>query len=557
MIYPIPQKITQTGSVKAENFSVSIVAGACAASNEWLAMRGFAAAAQGDIRISLILDDSRRFSYIEESRCVTNEKYLLTAAQAEGYIEVSIRAAGEPGFWHGLNTLAQQMENGELLLGEIEDYPLFAARGYIEGFYGEPWKPAQRLSVIDLMAKNKMNTYYHAPKDDPYHRDLWQELYPAQELADLTEFVAAAQKQYVTFYYCIAPGLSMRYASEEDYQSLFAKLMQLYDIGVRHFGLLLDDIPHDLQFEEDIARFGSETVTAHIYLGNRLLDDLKAHDRNIQMTLCPLQYHGKGDEYFISKLGQGLDAEISLFWTGHNICSQELTSPEAMTFIRATRHKPLYWDNFPVNDAEMYQEMHLGYLNGRDADLYRYSDGLISNCMEFCECSKIPLLTVADYLWNPPAYDGMASWERALHVIAGDVYDDFRILADHLLTSCLKVENSPYMNKCLGGAAQAVRIGNPLDALGALGEYTERVGRCCALLRTDKRPLFAELTRWAKKLEAAYEVLQNGLALLGDSDAETAQKLKDSLAYYMRQPEVLTEFSLQSAAEELLRIAGY
>ena len=28
---------------------------------------------------------------------------------------------------------------GEVPLGSIEDYPLFAERGYIEGFYGSPW----------------------------------------------------------------------------------------------------------------------------------------------------------------------------------------------------------------------------------------------------------------------------------------------------------------------------------------------------------------------------------------------------------------------------------
>lgn len=521
----------------------------------WCERNGYPCAQDGNIRITCVIKNSRRLGYVEESRCVTEEKYSLITAQEGETLCVSITAAGGHGLFHGLNTLGQQLEQGEVALGEILDYPLFQKRGYIEGFYGKPWETQQRLDMLDLMAKNKMNTYYYAPKDDPYHRDLWRELYPEQQLADLAALVAAAQEHFMRLHYCIAPGLSMRYASEEDYLALKEKLLQIYGVGVRSFGLLLDDIPHELQYEEDIARFGSETVHAHIYLGNRLFDDLKAFDSAIEMTLCPLQYHGEGDEYFISALGQGLDAGLSLFWTGHNICSQELTIPEAIVFQKATRHKPLYWDNFPVNDAEMYNEMHLGYLHGRDAQLYRYSEGLIANCMEFCECSKIPLLTVADYLWNPTAYDGMASWHRALKAVTGEDYEDFRILADHLLTSCLHVENSPFMNKSLAAAAQAVRIGNPLDALLALGTYTERVERCCKLVIGSEKPLYRELARWADKLQAAHEVLRLGLDLLGGGEAETAQQLKDALHRYMRLPEVLTEFSLQSATEELLKIA--
>ena len=119
----------------------------------------------------------------------------------------------------------------------------------------------------------------------------------------------------------------------------FTKIKSIYDIGVKRFGLLLDDIPETLQYDEDIEKYG-ETVNAHIDLVNRVYDELKKLDKDIEFTMCPLQYHGKGDEYFISKLGRGLDSEIKIFWTGRNICSQELTALEAIRFIENTRHKP-------------------------------------------------------------------------------------------------------------------------------------------------------------------------------------------------------------------------
>ena len=35
--------------------------------------------------------------------------------------------------------------------------------------------------MLNLMSFYGMNTYYYAPKDDPYHRDKWDELYLGKE----------------------------------------------------------------------------------------------------------------------------------------------------------------------------------------------------------------------------------------------------------------------------------------------------------------------------------------------------------------------------------------
>ena len=53
----------------------------------------------------------------------------------------------------------------------------------------------------------------------------------------------------------------------------------------------------------------------------------------------------------------------------------------------------------------MFQEMHIGALMGRDKELFKHCEGIISNVMEYAECSKIPLMTIADYLWNPLKYN--------------------------------------------------------------------------------------------------------------------------------------------------------
>src|SRR5688572_16036611 len=54
----------------------------------------------------------------------------------------------------------------------------FQRRGIVEGFFGPPWSMQHRAAIFQFGAARGMNTYLYAPKDDPYHREKWQEHYP-------------------------------------------------------------------------------------------------------------------------------------------------------------------------------------------------------------------------------------------------------------------------------------------------------------------------------------------------------------------------------------------
>ncbi len=553
MIFPKPQRITEN----AGRFAVKDASMYCTGIEtqfikDWCHKNGLSFSDKSNIIVKTVLDESRNLTYVEKSRKITGEKYIINSNVIENTVNIEIIYAKKHGLWHALNAIKQQIKDGEIIIGGIEDYPLFYRRGFIEGFYGKPWSPKERMDMLQLMAAHRMNTYYYGPKDDPYHRDKWKELYPEKELLDLKVLIDLSQDCFVDFYFCIAPGLSIRYTSEEDYRALFNKIMQIYRCGVKNFGLLLDDIPENLHFRDDVLTFGGETVNAHIWLANKLFADLKEFDRDIKLTVCPLQYNGKGDEYFISKLGQGIEPGIDLFWTGRNICSQELTVPEAIVFMNSTYHKPLYWDNFPVNDAEMYNEMHLGYITGRDPDLYRYSEGIISNCMEFCECSKIPLLTVADYLWNPEGYNYKDSWDYAICTVVGEGSELFKYFADNLLSSCLKVSNSPILSDTFSKAQQELRGGNIMGAFELIIDYKKNLTACCEMLKTDERKIFVELKRWSKKMILCCDILNLSFEYLTDPNEEIKTQIKNMLDIFIGMPEVLTDFSFKSAVDSLL-----
>lgn len=484
-----------------------------------------------DYDIEIDYENSRRVCYCEKTYRVTDEKYILSVFGKD----IKICCSSEKGAFYALCDIARRIDENTVSDGEYICSPSFTVRGYIEGFYGTPWSHESRKSVMELMAKNRMNTVYHAPKDDLYHRDKWREKYPDDELAKLKELVDQAAEYYMDFFWCIAPGLSMKYSDEAEFDALIKKTKQLYSIGIRCFGLLLDDIDEELAFDEDKAAFG-ETVDAHIDLINRYYSVLKELDSSIRLTVCPTLYHGKGNEYYISKLGKNISPLVSVFWTGRDICSRELTSSEAVSFIESTYHKPLYWDNYPVNDCSMFNEMHISPIINRDPDLYKYSEGIIANCMEYAECSKIPLITFADYLWDSENYDPQKSWEVAIkQVVGADNADNFIIFADHLYTSCLKDANSRRMYEAFDGIEEAFKSGDKAKAFAHAQDYLGRMNACREYLKQDL-PICRELTKWSEKYYVSCDIMNRIFEYIKIKDEKLIEVMNSLIEKYEAMP---------------------
>ncbi|MBQ8575783.1 MAG: beta-N-acetylglucosaminidase domain-containing protein [Clostridia bacterium] len=491
-------------------------------------------------QVTVTKSDTRKVCYCEKTHRLTDEKYILNISHEGDTLVADIECSGEKSAFYALCDLRLRVENGTVEDGEYICSPSFAVRGYIEGFYGTPWTHEKRKSVMSLMAKNRMNSVYYAPKDDAYHRDLWREKYPEADLLKLKELVDLAKENYMDFHFCIAPGLSMKYSSDEEFNTLMEKTKQLYSIGIRHFGLLLDDIDEELFYDEDKALYG-ETVNAHIDLIEKYHNALLAIDSKIKITVCPTLYHGRGDEYYISKLGKNISPLISLFWTGRDICSRELTSLEAIRFVGGTYHKPLYWDNYPVNDVAMFNEMHISPIINREPDLWKYSEGIISNCMEYAECSKIPLITFADYLWDSENYNPDKSWENAIRQVAGkENAEDFIVFADHLYISCLKDRPSKRMQKHFSVVMDLLGKGENEKAIALAYEYIEKMNRSREYLKKDL-PICNELTKWSEKFFVACDMFTKLLETLQNKTEENVEELYSIIDKYESMPVVLTE----------------
>ena len=187
--------------------------------------------------------------YIGEKGDKAVSKYKkFIPAQAEGYFvrispkEIVLAGYDERGTYYAVQTFRQLMEDGQLPVTDITDWPDIRFRGVVEGFYGTPWSHEARLRHLKFYGENKMNTYIYGPKDDPYHSSPnWRLPYPEQEAKQLQQLVNVAKENAVDFVWAIHPGKDIKW-NQEDRDNLLGKFNKMYDLGVRSFAVFFDDI---------------------------------------------------------------------------------------------------------------------------------------------------------------------------------------------------------------------------------------------------------------------------------------------------------------------------
>ena len=274
----------------------------------------------------------------------------------------------------------------------------------IEGFYGPPWTHAERLDLIELCGRHGLNTWVHAPKDDPFHRQRWRDPYPDDELEQLAELVRHADANGVEYVWALHPGMSIRAGEPKELDALDAKRDQLRGAGVRTFHLLWDDIERDFVSAE-----------AQAAISNRFAD-------GEPLVVCPMGYAGVDPTPYRETFGRALDPQIVCYWTGPEVVSKTITRDDLDEATAAFGHDLFLWDNYPVNDFAPTR-LFLGPLTGRDPELVPGLKGVVANGMVQAVPSKLALATFADWARDPRSYDPLASFERALAAYGAEVLE--------------------------------------------------------------------------------------------------------------------------------------
>ena len=298
----------------------------------------------------------------------------------------------------------------------------FERRGIVEGFFGPPWTNAHRAAMFAFGAARGMNTYLYAPKDDPYHRELWRLPYPEPEWREICRLIEAAQSQGIDFVYGFHPGKDLRFTAPEPVQVLLDKAARLHDQGVRTFAVLFDDIPSHLTHAEDVRKFDRSLARAESLWLETVLERQPAH-WDVEWWFCPSYYtddpllartFGAFEPGFLETVGRCLPASVSCFWTGPKVVPGSIDLAHMEAVGERVGHRLLLWDNYPVNDLTMSDELHIGPLTGRDPRLPERVHAHLANPLLQEELSFVPLATCFDYARDPSAYAPEASWEEAV-----------------------------------------------------------------------------------------------------------------------------------------------
>ncbi|MDC0457944.1 protein O-GlcNAcase [Alphaproteobacteria bacterium] len=224
--------------------------------------------------------------------------------------------------------------------------------GYIEGYYGRLLDWESRKSIIDSLSKNKMNSYFYAPKEDKYHRLNWRKKYSLIWRKHFQDFTKYSKKNNINIIAGIAPGLdfnfkkfndSSNYPVNSDFNLLYKKAKQLLKDGATTIALLLDDISDDF-----VKNFGNKISegTSHAFLANRLSEKLKQ-----DIYLVPRIY---ADELIIDEpnylldLSVILNRNIDVFYCGINVVSKKITNFSKIN--KVLTNNIIYWDNYYAND---------------------------------------------------------------------------------------------------------------------------------------------------------------------------------------------------------------
>lgn len=337
--------------------------------------------------------------------------------------------------FYGLTTvkrILQQVTGKRVKHLTVEDYADVPFRGFIEGYYGNPWTVEDRAALMEFGGELKMNIYFYAPKDDPKHSTKWRELYTDKELETLIRPLAEAGNKSKCYYgFALHPFWTgdFGFATEEGYKTdldiLKAKFEQVMSVGVRQIAILGDDV--------GVPGVGVERSYV------RLLTDLtewvsspemqaKYPGLKTSIPFCPNDYMRDASSDQMQTL-KALPDSVPIIQTGGAIWGS-VSSSYLTTYRNNMGDKGVFmWVNWPCSDKSQgslimgaHDTVLQNNLTQTDIDTLK---GIMLNPMQQSEPSKAAIFHNADYAWN--VWNDPETSEQRIK----DVWDDGFKYVDH------------------------------------------------------------------------------------------------------------------------------
>lgn len=418
----------------------------------------------------LVADDKLQYS---TELFKKTDAYLLASVPSDGASpnQVIVLGRDTDSAFYGLTTLYQifqQIDGAKLRGMVVEDYADVNTRGFIEGYYGNPWSTEDRVNLMKWGGYYKLNAYFYAPKDDPKHNAKWRELYTEDELREkIAPLAKAGNESKCRFVFALHPFMSNPITNgnyTESVKTLKDKFTQVMDHGVRQIAILADDA-------------GDQGKDLYIKLCKEMTDWLHEQQKakNADGTLkypglkdtlifCPVNYMGQGESWYSQ-----LPENVQVINTGGRVWGK-IDNNFASAFQRNSGVAPFMWINWPCSDNDK-DALHMGgHNNFLGSDLKPGQvKGVVINPMQQSEPSKQGIFMNADFTWN--------LWESEAH--ADETWENSFSYIDH--NSPIPTEGSNalhdlsgHMKRMYGGGA-TWENGESADIKDALNDFTAKL----------------------------------------------------------------------------------
>ena len=356
------------------------------------------------------------------------DPYLLQINSNSPHGDIVVLGNSEGSEYYAFATLEQIFEQaGGNSIRQItfEDYSHTQYRGIVEGFYGHPYSVESRLSLFEFCKRFKLNVFVYGPKSDPYHLGNWRDDYPTSLTEqqrffgmitqdDLKTMTEAAKACHVDFIWAAHPGLqngisfSSQSLMDQGIDALMTKFEHLYNLGVRGFGVFIDDMTY------------TPSGSMQAYLADQTQKKLRERfttddpdDQIAPLFFVPTAYALNYSSSYTLRDLKNVDSEVVIAFTGYDCFSNVRASSINDMASRVGRNPVMWWNN-PVNDdhdERIYMREMTTHWTIENSGAINTLNGLILNPMSQAQASKVALFGAADYSWNPNTFDVHQNWE--------------------------------------------------------------------------------------------------------------------------------------------------
>ncbi|MCP2730130.1 beta-N-acetylglucosaminidase domain-containing protein [Limnofasciculus baicalensis] len=262
--------------------------------------------------------------------------------------------------------------------------------GVIEGFFGKPWDWEMRCKYAHFLKNIDYGFYIYAPKADDKLRRNWRQDWSDDDLKQLIYLGHVYHQAGIKWGIGFSPfEIYLNYDSQA-IKDLEKKIHYFNHLNLDILAVLFDDMRGD----------SSEISKIQVDIVHRIADLSNAET----FIMCPTYYtddpildklFGERPANYLQTLGNKLDPEINVFWTGSQVCSKSYPESHLKEVGEKLGRLPFIWDNYPVNDgAKLSLYLHLKAFDNRPYQMSELVSGHAVNPMNQAHLSQIPLMTL-------------------------------------------------------------------------------------------------------------------------------------------------------------------